>query len=51
MMHNELFNHNAVHTYYKELCLDGKWDYEARDIYPSQFLEQMKLILLLIVPQ
>jgi hypothetical protein len=41
LMHNELFNQNAVHTYYKCLISDGLWDYEARDVYPDKFLTAM----------
>ncbi|KAK3253572.1 hypothetical protein CYMTET_37177 [Cymbomonas tetramitiformis] len=40
-MHSEIFNENGVHTYYKELLQDGKWDYEARDVFPERFLQEM----------
>jgi hypothetical protein len=39
LMHNELFNENAVHTYYKEDVLRHNWDYEGRDVNPSGFLD------------
>lgn len=39
MMHNELFNENAVHSYYKRQLLDHKWDYEGRDCNPAGFVK------------
>ena len=41
LMHNEIFNENAVHTYYKPDVLQNKWDYEGRDANPEGFLEFM----------
>ena len=38
MMHNELFNENAVHSYYKRQIIDHKWDYEGRDCNPAGFV-------------
>jgi hypothetical protein len=39
LMHNELFNENAVHTYYKKDVLRHNWDYEGRDVNPRGFLD------------
>ena len=39
LMHNEIFNENAVHTYYKEDVLRHNWDYEGRDVNPCGFLD------------
>ena len=36
LMHNELFNESAIHTYHQEML--GKWTYESRDIVPTKFL-------------
>ncbi|CAB9518602.1 3-beta hydroxysteroid dehydrogenase/isomerase family [Seminavis robusta] len=41
LMHNELFNENGVHTYYKSDVLANNWDYEGRDVNPSGFLDFM----------
>ena len=38
MMHNELFNENAVHSYYKRQILENRWDYEGRDCDPAGFV-------------
>ena len=37
LMHNEIFNENAVHSYYKKQVLDANWDYEGRDVNPAGF--------------
>ena len=41
LMHNEIFNENGVHTYYKPDVLKHNWDYEGRDVNPDGFLEFM----------
>lgn len=41
LMHNEIFNENGVHTYYKSDVLANNWDYEGRDINPNGFLNFM----------
>ena len=38
LMHNEVFNENAVHSYYKSSFLSHAWDYEGRDVNPSGFV-------------
>lgn len=38
-MHNEIFNENSVHAYYKEDFLRNYWDYESRDVNPDGFLD------------
>jgi len=35
LMHNEIFNENGVHTYYKDDVLRNNWDYEGRDVNPD----------------
>ena len=41
LMHNEIFNENAVHSYYKKQVLDAHWDYEGRDGNPARFAQFM----------
>jgi hypothetical protein len=35
LMHNEVFNENCVHAYYKEDFQRNHWDYENRDVDPE----------------
>jgi glycosyltransferase involved in cell wall biosynthesis len=39
LMHNEVFNENCVHAYYKEDFQRHHWDYENRDVDPDGFVD------------